>query len=91
MKIMSLKSSINMATATLILMSLLFAYFTWSSKNWVESVNAQITTAEQRYVEVQPRLTKIETENSMRWQETDRRLMGIENKLEKVLSIAGGR
>lgn len=91
MKIMTLKSSINMATATLILMSLLFAYFTWSSKNWVESVNAQITTQEERYVAVQPRLTKIEVENSMHWQETDRRLQTIETKIDRVLNYAGGK
>lgn len=88
---MSLKATINMATATLVVMSILFAFFTWSSKSWVEGVNAQILDHEHSITAVQPRLTKIETENTMHWSETERRLSGIEVKLDKVLSIANGR
>ena len=86
---MGLKASINMATATLIVISILFAYFTWSSKTWIENVDAQLVVQEQRFVEIQPRLTKIEVVDGMHWQDTDRRLTGIEGKLDKVLSVAG--
>lgn len=83
---MTLKGSINMATATLIAISLLFAFFTWSSKSWIEGVNAQMLVEERRFTEIQPKIAKIETEGQMHWAEVDRRLAAIESKIDRVLS-----
>lgn len=88
---MTLKTSVNLATLAVLGCTILFMYFTWSSKHWIDSVNGAIAVADSRYDDADTRITKLETENTFHWAEAERRLKGIEDKLTSFLDNRGRR
>ena len=71
---MSLKASINAATITMILMGVLFSFFTYTSKSWIEEINT-----------LEPRVNRLETKFIEEEKNTDRRLVSIEVKIDRLL------
>jgi len=71
---MSLKASINAATITMILMGILFSFFTYTSKSWIEGMNT-----------LEPRVNRLETKFIEEEKNTDRRLVSIEIKIDRLL------
>lgn len=82
MRHMTLRGTMNMASATLLVTTLLFAFFTWTSRKWVDSVDTTLAT-------LGPRVDKIETVAAVKWESTDHRLDSIEKKMDVL--IARGR
>lgn len=88
---MTLKTSVNIATLTVLTSTILFGFFTYTGKQWVENVNAAVS--ENRGInETQSlKIDRLETEGKMRWTDVERRLGGIETKIDRILSVAGGK
>ena len=82
---MTLRGSINMASAVLILTGILFAYFTFSTKRWIEGIESRINMQESMAQNIAPKIVKIESESSVKWIDMERRLGSIETKLDRIL------
>jgi len=83
---MTLKGSINLASAILVFTGVLFAFFTFTSKRWIDTIESKIGTQEAAAYNSERRIIKLESEFPLKWMEVDRRLQSIDEKLERMLA-----
>lgn len=84
---MTLRGALNVSSAVMIVASLLMTFFSYTIKSWVEDVNAEIKNAKQLELKMEPRLTKVEAEQRLTWDNIDRRLQGIEKNIDKLIEV----
>lgn len=75
---MTLRGTMNLASGMMLVITLLFAYATWSSKKWIEGVDST-------FEQLKPKITQLESITSIQWHETERRFDAIESKIDKIL------
>lgn len=82
---MTLRGALNLGSASMILASMLMAFFSYAVNSWVDNVEAAIENLRQTETQIIPRVSKMEAESEISWKNTERRLANIENKIDRLI------
>lgn len=78
----ALKGLMISENVVLWILAVMLGYVSWTGRTWIDGIDQKVSVSDSRIDGISPRLTKLETEEAIKWPMLDQRLTMLEKKLD---------